>query len=153
MRSNEFIIEHLDLEEIYDIGLWQLEEVTRQLKNDQRNVYESLDDVSKVNKLLAQYKVDPCIGQHYFPISIISIPLGKIMNIARSESIGKLTNITDRNLFFDFGKGERPFPYNLESGDMLHTTLLFASLEEQEKFRSWLHLSFDNSWRITEKTI
>lgn len=153
MKSNEFIIEKLNLDEIYDIGQWQLEFISKEFQKNSPELYESSENVVKFNSFLHEYTVTPIVGEIYYPVSIIALPIGKMVNLAISTSPGKLTKITETNLFFNFGSGDRPFPYDLEGGDMLQKTVLFHSLSEQEKFREWMHLSFSNSWRISTRLL
>lgn len=153
MKSTEFIFEKLNLDEIYDIGKWQLEFISKEFQKNSPELYESSDNVVKFNAFIRDYSITPIIDEIYYPISIIALPIGKMVNLAISTSPGKLTKITEANLFFNFGSGERPFPYNLEGSDMLQTTVLFHSLPEQEKFREWMHLSFNDSWKISTKLL
>jgi hypothetical protein len=144
MRAYEFITE---LKNPYDIGLEQAE-LARQFLSKTPKLFESNDNFKQLTNLLSDFKVDPEIGEKYLPISITSVPIAKYMTIAKSSRLGKLTKITDHNVFFDFGQGERPYPYNNAKEDMLQETLLCKTIEDQEKVMMWIELNFGGDWRV-----
>ena len=50
------------------------------------------------------------------------------------KDVGKLTRIATPKLFFDFGKGEKSFPFNQDGGNNFQTTILCESKDEQDRF-------------------
>lgn len=151
MRAKEFTIEHLDINKIDDIGEYQVEEMRRELLGSSI-LYENTENYQKIKNFLNRFNEEPIVDQEYLPMSVSAMPLGKIISIARTTKFGKLEKVSEYNLYFNFGEGPKPFPYNLEGGDNLRHTILCKSIDDQEKFIEWAYLSF-NDWKITEKII
>ena len=150
MRAKEFIIEHIETDNIAE---YQLVDLHFYLLNNKLSIYESTDSYQKVKEYLEKFNKKPIVGNSYFPISISAIPIGKIISIARASTPGILVRIDSPNLYFDFGKGEKPWPYFKEGDDNLQNTILCDNKDEQSKFIEWTYMTFDNSWKILEKIL
>lgn len=150
MRSNEFLTEVLNINDIDDIGRYQLEECRRELLK-QPELFENTENFKKFKDFLGRFNSTTVVGDVYYPISITSIPMGGTISVSYTVSPGRLESITDRNLYFTFGKGPKPFPYNIVGDDMLQQTILCKSIAEQEEFYEWLLLSFDEEWHISRQ--
>lgn len=153
MRAYEFIIEILDISEVYDIGEHQLRLLHKEFLRTKPKIYESLDSYQTVTSFLDKFEKTPIIGKEYLPISVVTIPAGQFISLSVSEHIGELVRTTENHLIFNFGKGERPFPFNLAGADQLSRTVLCESSDEQNQFMSWVYLTFESPWRITRHNL
>lgn len=148
MKSTEFLIEHIETD---DIGAYQLEECRRELLK-LPHLFESTDEYSKVKDFWIQFKKTPVVGEMYLPISVSVIIPGRIMSIARTLKSGSLEEIKNDTLYFDFGKGPKPFPFDRDGEDQLQQTLLCQTEDEQEKVRMWVYMTFKD-WQVKETTL
>lgn len=154
MRTNEFIVEYLDISQIDDIGDWQLAELSHKMAVRSPELYENIDSVRALRDFLDQYEIKPTIGQSYFPVSVAAIPLGKFMNLACAKQAGELLSVEQGKLYFDFGQGPKRFPFDQgDAYDHLMHTLLFHTLLEQNAFVTWVFLTFVSPWKIEVREI
>lgn len=148
MKINEILTEHA-----IDVIDLQNEDM-RQYLLTCPHLFETQSDYLELKEFLTQQNlVVGRIGETYFPVSILSIPLGKAMAISYSNVGGKL--VDHKHGVYYFMVGEKTFRYpdgERESGDQLSNTLLFDSHDELHHFITLLTLKF-SSWRTAKKVL
>lgn len=122
------------------------------LKNP--DLYENTENFNYVHSFLQQQEnIEPVIGKLYSPVSILTVPPGKIINIKHFSELAPLVEHQDYLFYFTFNGEMYRFPDGERvSGDQLSNTILFRTVEDKNQFLTILRLKF-SEWSITEKTI
>lgn len=158
MKINEISIgkppiERVTWDEIESLGgieAWHLEEI-RRLYNETPHLFEANSEYLDFKEFASTVGNQPLEGVVYYLISVDTIPQAKLLTVTITGP-GKLTAISMPNLFFDFGSGPKPFPYNKEGVDLLQHTILCDSPQEQQHYLTLMDLKFAE-WRITKRAL
>jgi hypothetical protein len=134
---------------VVDIQLEEIRQYLRsnpQLFENSKNFRDLCDFLS-----LQDQSLIPSENQFYVPISILSIPVGPIINIKQVNKLVELVKIEDQYFIFQTDTGLKRFPSKeTTGGDQLQRTMLFDSLESKDQFLEILLLKFGN-WTISIK--
>lgn len=140
-------------ESAVDIIDRQCEEIRTMLLAD-THLYENTDNFNYVQSFLQQQEgIDAIIGELYSPVSILTIPLGKILNIKHFAELATLDDYQDQLFYFIFNDELYRFPDGERvSGDQLSNTILFNTTEDKNYFLTTLRLRC-SEWNIIERII